>query len=175
MCGRAGEGKPPAWGTARVGNTSQNLRGRQAGVWGGSEGQVPALLSLQLLLAALSLPAGSAQTLLCSPAPAASAVVGTATSTPSTFQTLLQHGDSHQDTATLPPRKLHPSPALPLQRQPFDPRCSNAAEDAFLHRPSGCLSSKPTANLREKSHRKSRRSVSSVRTVRNQGCIPTSP
>lgn len=84
--------------------------------------------------AGCSLSPGSAQTLLCSPASAASAGVGTATSTPSTLQPLLQHGDNHQDTATLLPRKLQPSPALALQ-QPFDPRCSNAAEDAFCTGP----------------------------------------
>lgn len=124
MCRQAGGGEPLAWGTARVGNTAQNSGGRQAGMWGGSSTPLlPAIAGCSLSLSWLS-----SDSLLCSPASTASAVVGTATSTPSTLQPLLQH---HQDTATLLPKKLQLSPALALQ-QPFDPRCSNAAEDAFF-------------------------------------------
>lgn len=124
-----GVGQP--WGTARVGNTSQNHGGKAGRCVGRlSEGQLPARpSSLSGCCRLLSL---LAQLRLCCarqpPQPL------TATSTPSTLQTLLQHGDSHQDTATLLPRQLQPSPALALQ-QPFDPRCSNAAEDAFCTGP----------------------------------------
>lgn len=131
---QAGRGKPPAWSTlgALPGwGTLVRIRGEGRQVCGealrGSSQPSP---PLPPAAAGCSLSPGSAQTLLCLPASAASAVVGTATSTPSTLQPLLQHGDSHQDTATLLPRKLQPSPALPLQ-QPFHPCCSNAAEDAF--------------------------------------------
>lgn len=127
-------GKPLAWGTPGAlprWGTLVRIWGEGRQVCGEAlRGSFQPSPPLPPAAAGCSLSPGSAQTLLCSPASAASAVVGTATSTPSTLQPLLQHGDSHQDTATLLPRKLQPSPALPLQ-QPFDPHCSNAAEDAF--------------------------------------------
>lgn len=69
-------------------------------------------------------------------------------------------------TATLLPRKLQPSPALALQ-QPFDPRCSNAAEDAFCTGPRAVCRPNAPQIFERKSHRESRIWVSSVRTIRN--------